>query len=159
DPYALAGDGVRFFGSDRALSNIVGDGAEMGLLMAGSDIFGGASLRVGDADLTPAVTGATRLADLAGARGEGVARGSIRITNAGSAAVIDLSAADTVDDVLNAINASGIGVTASIVGGNAIQLSGAAVTVSEAGGTTAASLGLLKPPGAIVTGDDLGARL
>ena len=82
--------------------------------------------------------------------GRGVQRGKIRITDrSGASTEIDLTAAQTIDDVLDAINsASGINVTASTRGG-AIRLTdrtGQTVSnlkVQEVGrGTTAASLGL-----------------
>lgn len=48
--------------------------------------------------------------------GQGVARGSIRITDrSGASADVDLSLALSVSDVLDSINASGLGVTAGVV--------------------------------------------
>jgi len=81
--------------------------------------------------------------------GTGVARGEIRITDlGGNSAVIDLSLARTVDDVIDAINAdTTINVTAS-VDGDGLKLTdivggGGTLGVQEvAGGTTAANLGL-----------------
>jgi len=82
--------------------------------------------------------------------GNGIARGSLRITDrSGAAAEIDLTAAMTVDDVLEAVNADNtINVTA-VARGDAIRLidnTGQTVSnlkVEEVGsGATAASLGL-----------------
>ncbi|HMO85806.1 MAG TPA: flagellar cap protein FliD N-terminal domain-containing protein, partial [Lacipirellulaceae bacterium] len=81
--------------------------------------------------------------------GAGVTRGKIRITDrSGAAAIIDLSYARTVDDVLQAINsASDIDVRAS-ANGDSFQLSDHSggsgnLRVQEVGGgTTAAGLGL-----------------
>jgi flagellar hook-associated protein 2 len=81
--------------------------------------------------------------------GAGVPRGKIRITDRnGDTAVIDLSFARTVDDVLDAINASvDIAVTAS-TDGDSFKLTDASggvgtLSVQEVGGgTTAAKLGL-----------------
>jgi flagellar hook-associated protein 2 len=89
----------------------------------------------------------TALSQLNG--GSGVPRGRIRITDrSGASAVIDLSQAVTVDDVLNTINnSSGINVTASI-SGDGLKLTdntGGAGTLAAANvGTTntAAALGL-----------------
>lgn len=83
-------------------------------------------------------------------QGAGIARGSIRITDKnGDSAVIDLSKALTVDDVVESINAStAINVTATAEG-DAFRLtdnSGQSGTLSVQevnGGTTAADLGLL----------------
>jgi len=92
-----------------------------------------------------------RAAELDGLNGgQGVRRGKIRITDRGGASTeIDLTAAQTIDDVLDAINsASGINVTASTRGGS-IRLTdhtgqtASNLKVQEVGrGTTAASLGL-----------------
>lgn len=84
--------------------------------------------------------------------GIGVASGSIQITDAaGSTATIDLSEAETVQDVISAINANqDIEVRASVNrAGTGLVLQdetgiGGNVTVAEvAGGTTAADLGIL----------------
>ena len=81
--------------------------------------------------------------------GDGVERGEIKITDLdGNSAVIDLSLARSVDDVLDAINnESSLNVTAS-VDGDTFVLSdavggGGTLSVQEvSGGTTAADLGL-----------------
>ena len=88
----------------------------------------------------------------------GVSRGSIRITDrSGANAVVDLSAAITLDDVIEAINgASGINVTASIAdtgaanpGRGLVITDGTGSTTSNliveevSGNTTASDLGLL----------------
>jgi flagellar hook-associated protein 2 len=88
------------------------------------------------------------LSDLNG--GNGVERGKIRITDrSGASSVVDLRFAQTVDDVIQAINSTdGVNVTASVVG-DRIQLvdeTGQTATnlkVQEVnGGQTAADLGL-----------------
>lgn len=102
------------------------------------------------------------LADLNG--GAGVKLGRIRLTDrSGESATIDLRTARTVEDVLEAINAStDVSVQAS-VSGDSIQLtdtSGGSGTLGVAevgGGTTAAGLGLVgvTPSGATLTGADI----
>lgn len=81
--------------------------------------------------------------------GAGLQRGKIRITDrSGTAAVIDLSFARNVDDVLAAINNNtDIGVNASAVGDSFVLTdssggSGSLTVAEVSGGTTAASLGL-----------------
>ena len=82
--------------------------------------------------------------------GQGVPQGSIQITDrSGATAVVNLSSAQTIDDVVNAINeTSGIRVTASTVGGHIQLTDNTGSTVSNLqvqevnGGTTAAALGL-----------------
>ena len=94
------------------------------------------------------VNPATQLSQLNG--GDGIARGAITITDrSGASQTIDLTASQTIDDVVNAINqATGVRVQASI-SGDALVLTdktgqtGGNLTVSDVGnGTTAADLGL-----------------
>ncbi len=96
--------------------------------------------------------------------GAGVVRGKIRLTDrSGVSAVVDLSAARTVGDVLKAINDNGVAsITASTVG-DALVLTDhtgqttANLAVQEIGaGTTAAGLGLLgSVASATKTGSDV----
>ncbi|MHC4976138.1 MAG: flagellar filament capping protein FliD [Planctomycetota bacterium] len=91
----------------------------------------------------------TLLSELNG--GAGIKRGTFVITDeAGASATIDLSKAITANDVLDAINASGIGVSATIDDDRFVLTDttdtpgGSELTVTETfGGTTAASLGIL----------------
>ncbi len=158
EPFTAAAGGIRFNGGDDApAGRIDGTGRGIDFLAKPSDVFGGNSRRVGTADLDPVVTAATRLSELAGARGQGVERGSIRITNAGATAIVDLSDADTVGDIMSRIDASGIGVTTSLSAtpGN-ITINGGSVTVGELGQATAADLGLVQTtPSATVAGAGL----
>jgi flagellar hook-associated protein 2 len=95
--------------------------------------------------------------------GRGVAGGSIAITDrSGRSAVVDLSGATTVSDVLDAINTTtGIGVRASVSGDRIViaDTTGATASdlaVEEAGGTTAADLGILGSSSSpTVTGADI----
>lgn len=82
--------------------------------------------------------------------GAGLALGSMTITNrAGASASVDLSGSRTVRDMIDAINAAGIGVTASVnIENNGIQLtdttseSGNLIVVNDPGSTIATQLGL-----------------
>lgn len=161
EPYVMAGSGVKYVGGERGRELLVGaNGATLDTLVDADTVFGGISRRVGTTDISPAATAATRLDDFDGARGRGVERGAIRLTNAGVSAVVDLSDADTLGDVITRINASGIGVTASLGPGNALQLAGSSVTVGDVTGQAAADLGLLTAtPTASVTGADLRPRI
>lgn len=101
--------------------------------------------------------------------GNGVSSGQIKITDrSGASATIDLRAAQTVDDVLDAINSnSNINITASIdrqaAGGDAFKLTDntggtGSIQVQEIGlGTTAADLGFNNTPiaAAEVVGSDV----
>jgi flagellin-like hook-associated protein FlgL len=153
-PFVSEAGGVRFVGSERVLLNAFDEGTDLPFMVNGADVFGALSTRVqGSADLTPAVTAQTRLADLRGATGAGVRRGFVVISNGTSTATVDLRLADTVGEVVNAISASGLGtVTASIGPSGNVVLSGGPgdnITVADsAGGTTASDLGILTPVGA-----------
>ncbi len=114
-------------------------------VVSDSDPLGGGTLRFRFGD---DVLRSAGLEQLGG--GAGVVRGRIRITDrSGASAEIDLSTAQSIDDVLEAINANGtINVTATAAG-DRIRLqdntgqSAANLKVQEVGrGTTAASLGL-----------------
>lgn len=117
-----------------------------------------------DTDATPiAPNGATLTFEPAGARldsstvlsqlngGAGISRGFIRITDrSGATALIDLSTAYTVDDVLDAINnATGVNVTASVQGDGLVITDNTGQTASnlvvqDVGTTgTASSLGIV----------------
>ncbi len=98
------------------------------------------------ADLNPRLTRGTALADLAGGAGIDLA-GGLRITNGGITVELDLSSAETMQDVLNAINNAGLNVQAEInAAGTGINVlnavSGTTMTIGETGGTTATDLGI-----------------
>jgi flagellar hook-associated protein 2 len=96
--------------------------------------------------------------------GQGVARGKISVTDrSGASATVDLSAARTIDDVVNDINqTAGIHVQASI-SGNTLAIndksgstSGNLVVQDVAGGATAANLGIAgSAAGNTITGSNL----
>src|SRR5690606_5548338 len=116
----------------------------------GAEVWGALSTRIeSSTDNTPALTPGTRLADLAGAQGKGVQKGVIKISDGTTAANVDLTRADTMQDVVNAINNAGIGAVTASLTTDGIQISGAAtdnITVNEiGGGATAADLGIRMP--------------
>jgi flagellin-like hook-associated protein FlgL len=109
-------------------------------------------------DLQPSLDHDTPLSSLR--QGQGISAGSIRITDrSGGTAVIDLSTAITIGDVIDTINATGLEVTAAInEGNNGLVITDTAgfptqnLTITEVGsGTTASALGLVADrPGTIV---------
>ena len=123
------------------------------------------------ADVDRVVSLLTPLADLHGGAGIDQASGLI-ITNGSDSQTIDLSAAATVEDALNAINGAGLYVRAEIgeagTGVNVLNaLSGVSLTIGESGGSTATDLGVRSMPASVrlselnnglgvssVTGDD-----
>jgi flagellar hook-associated protein 3 len=166
-PFAETNGGVKFVGSERLLTNTYDENTKLPFQVDGEEVFGALSSRVkGTADLSPSVTTATRLADLNGAAGNGIHLGSVQISDGTTVKVVDLSGADTINDIINTINAAGAGVTASIApGGTALQLTGGGgsnITVTEVGGgTTATDLGILNTTGAgtTLTGTSVGPKL
>ena len=169
-PFTSVAGGVRYNGTGRVLSNRFDDNTDQAFTVSAQDVFGGFSGQVrGTADISPTITGATRLDDLGGAAGQGVSKGAIQISNGTTTKVVDLSGADNFANVIAAINAAGVGgITASIAGGgDRLVLTGGAgdnITVSEVGGgTSAAGLGILTPvgggAGTPVNGADLQPRV
>lgn len=112
---------------------------------------------VAGAALDPALTKDTLLGDLF--NGAGIAANGLTITNQVSGQTFTstlgatvFGAANTVEDVLNAVNTSGTYATARInASGTGIdivsKLSGGRLTIAENGGATAAQLGLLSTLG------------
>lgn len=100
----------------------------------------------------------TNLSDLNG--GAGVSRGKLTISvSGGSSATVDLSTAITIDDVLEQINAAGVGVTARASGDGLVLAhdTGSEFTVANvAGYTTAQSLGIA---GVSASGTLTGSRI
>ncbi len=148
-PFVENNGGIQFVGSSTTLANTVDEHTQVGFMVDGNAVFGALSTRIqGSADLSPALSAATRLIDLKGAGGDGVRPGLISIsTGVGAPVIVDLSKADTMEDVVNAINTAGLGVTASIpAGGKNLTLTGApgdnlAVT-DIGGGSMAQDLGI-----------------
>ncbi len=143
---------------------IIGRSVSIPRSAGGADAFGALSAEIlGRADLDPRATASTKLADLSG--GAGVRTGRIEVADGlGGTAIIDLSAAESLGDVIDLVNATGL-VTASIsAAGNGLELAatGGNITVAEVeGGRTASDLGILNTSGAgaVLTGGDVDPRL
>ncbi len=152
-PFVADLGGVRFAGSDHMLQNSYDDGTTLSFTANGAEIFGAMDASIAGANVAPtsgAITPLTKLADLNG--GAGIDTTGMVITNGAKTATIDLSAATTVEDLLNAINGSGTGAVAQInADGTGIELTnsvqGLTMTVAENGGNTASQLGLLNTTG------------
>jgi flagellin-like hook-associated protein FlgL len=152
-PFVPENGGMKFVGSANVLSNAFDENSTRPFMVSGEEVFGALSTRVqGTADLTPSLTAATRLADISGVAGNGIRKGVININNGTINANVDLSGADTLGDVVDAINAAGVGTVTATLGARGINLTGGAgenITVTEVGaGTTAADLGVLRAVGA-----------
>jgi flagellin-like hook-associated protein FlgL len=169
-PFAETPAGVTFRGNATKLNNTFNENVVLPFSVDGAALFGAIASRVeGSADISPAITTATRLSELRGASGDGIRKGSILISNGTTSATIDLSNADSVGDVIDAINAAGIGsITAGIAsGGTTLELTAGGsddISINEVGGgKSAADLGILQTSGAgagnTVTGLDVQARV
>jgi flagellar hook-associated protein 3 len=167
-PFATTSGGVQFVGSTNVLQNAYDVNTIQPFMINGANVFGALSRRVqGSADLTPNLAMTTRIADLRGANNDGVHLGVISISDGSTSALVDLSKADSVGDIVNAINNAAPGaITASITGkGLTLSTTGADnITVQDVGnGTTASDLGIVKTtgggPGAPVTGASIQAKI
>ncbi|NOZ38714.1 MAG: hypothetical protein GXP24_00630 [Planctomycetes bacterium] len=162
-PYTFEGDNVVYQGDDRQIRNYSDIGVLFSSSISGQEVFGGISAAVeGTIDLNPPVNAETRLSSLRSGRGINP-NGSLQITNTttNQVAIVDLSRATTIGDVVKLIEdnpPTGSQVDVTITGdGIQIQLSdGDSLSISEVGtGTTARELGLLGfgSPSTIVSED------
>lgn len=92
-------------------------------------------------DLDPKLTELTPVSSLSGVT---VPMGTIRLENAGQVRDLDLSGAETVRDIMNAVEGLGIGISVEINRGQdrlnfVNELSGGAMSISEVGGGVAAT--------------------
>jgi len=152
-PFVTNGSGVEFVGSQNVLKNAFDANTNLAFMVNGAQAFGQLPATVpSSANLTPNLTGATRLNDVGGTSNDGVHLGSIVVGNGSVSATIDLSKATSVQDVINTINAAGVGGITASIGGQGMTLSGAAgdnITVKDiGGGKTATDLGILRATGA-----------
>jgi flagellar hook-associated protein 3 FlgL len=163
---------LRYGGSGDGMITDLGFQRGVPITMSGETAFGALSARVkGDADLDPLLTTSTRLSDLHGALGTGVALGSFNVDVNGMDVVVDVTTAHTVQDVIDALQTAiqtvdaGATVTVDAASGNSLRITpsgGVTVTVSDLGSEgTAADLGLTGtytgPGGA--AGSDINPRM
>lgn len=171
-PFTTMLDGIRYIGSGQGMRGDLGLASDVRLTISAEQAFGALSGRVeGERDLDPSMTSATRLSELRGANGTGVRAGSIEIDVNGTITQVDLSDADSVGDVLDALNATiqatDPGAVASIdaATGDRIAVTPSAgfniVIRDSNSSTTAGDLGLAGtyPGGSTTTGSDLDPRL
>lgn len=156
-------DGFRYTGRADGLYTDLGDQLATPITIGADQALGALSSRVeGHVDLNPAVTLSTRITDLDGARGLGVAPGAIRIsiddgTPPPTDVSVDLTGAVTVGEALtaieSAIRAADVGaLSGAFPGGVAVNGTGNGVAFNVAGGYTLTITDL----GGGTTGADLG---
>lgn len=173
--------GFRYVARGTGLVTDLDLGDRIPVTLGGENTIGQLSSRIrGTADLNPSLTPATRLDDLAGARGLGIAAGTVTYSfNGGPDATIDLADADTVQNVLDRLSSSirqyeaDNGVT--ILGPGGVSIAGGAITIDvvpgppdpqlafrdAGGGATGADLGLTSAPfeSTVASGADLNPRV
>lgn len=169
-PFELLGSGaVRYNGDAAGIDSHLGPSFLMANNIDGAAAFNALTAPVAK-DVNPALTLATRLADLHG--GAGVPLGPVQVTvndgvNPVQSVAVDLTGAETIGDVKTRLQAAFSpgppGLTVAInPAANGLQLtpSGGTVAVAEApGGITADQLGILSPAVAAVIGGDVNAAL
>ncbi len=166
-PFERTAGGVIYHGdAGRMQSMIDTDLTEDSFTVSGQEFFNALSPEMrGVVDLDPAVTRATRISDLNGARGQGIEDGRIRVTTNAGTVEIDLRGAATVGDVLDRLTAElppDLMVQLGPRGLVFTPLGGPGpISIAEVGGGhTAADLGLAGDyPGPTLYGVDLDPRL
>jgi len=169
-PFSSSGSGgVQYNGQLDELSTVADRSGSIPYSFNGHEVFGALSSRVrGAVDLDPNLTTDTRLSDLDGTLGEGIRLGSIIVSDGSNAAVVDLTGAATVGDVIDAIeSATPATIHATINStGDGIRIYSDLptddITVVEVGaGTTAHDLGIFNDSGAggDLQGADVNVRL
>jgi len=161
--------GVRYTGSTQNLLNDMGALVDLPFNANGLDALGALSSRVKTlVDLDPQAHAGVKLSEIDGARGRGYAAGAVEMTINGGLTVVDLTTADTLDDVVTRINdaitnaSPGAGSIALGPGGFSLTANaGNTITITDAaGGFTAADLGIdTTATSATVAGGDLNVRL
>jgi flagellar hook-associated protein 3 len=175
-PFTQLHGGVEYHGDASAILAHVDEAQDAQINLTGNDIFGVLSGQVsGWVDLDPALEEDTRLADVKGTTGNGVADGRILISldSPATGFTVDLAPADTIGDVIDLINnaAEQAGLTvgagnqfyASInAAGDGIQIvvGGGNVTITDISeGTTARDLGIRGTAAGTLVGSDIDPRL
>lgn len=173
--------GFRYVGRGDGLYTDLDPSDDIPITIGGDNAIGAVSARLRSRlDLNPDLSADTRLSDLRGGRGLGIARGAIQFSfDGGPLADIDLAGADTAQDVADRVTAAinqyetDNGVT--ILGPGGVGFAGGALTVDVVGGapnpqltfndigsgTTAQDLGLSQAPfdATDADGADLNPRL
>ncbi len=98
--------GYRFGADGEGLRIDLGPGVDVPLTLGPGSPLGGTSARVrGFTEIRPPVTDDTPVADLRGARGQGIELGEFLLNIDGETEAVDLSGADTAGDIADAIEA------------------------------------------------------
>jgi flagellin-like hook-associated protein FlgL len=134
--------GYRFVGQGDGLFTDLDIARSVPITIGANAAVGTTSARVrGSTDLNPQLTPTTRLADVGGARGLGITLGTVEFSvNAGTAVRVDLSAADSVQDVADrletAIRDYEAANTVTVLGAGGVSLHGSSLRFDMAAGQT-----------------------
>ncbi|MEM9414898.1 MAG: flagellin [Planctomycetota bacterium] len=161
--------GIRYLGTDVNLFNDVGGIRDEQFTSNGFEAFGALSTRVrSQVDLDPQASPGILLSDINGARGEGFSAGSINLTVNSASTTVDLSTANSLEDVGVLINFAieqldpGAGSVELVQAGYTLDATpGNTITIADPqGGVAAADLGLnLSATSTTVLGSNLNVRL
>ncbi len=173
--------GFRYVGRGEGLFTDLDPADDIPITIGGENAIGSVSARLRSRlDLNPDLSAETRLADLRGGRGLGVSDGSVAFSfDGGPTATVDLSGADTVQDVADLLTAAiqqyETDHSVTVLGPGGVSISGGALSIdvvpgapnpplvfSEIGsGTIGRDLGLAQSPfdAADPDGEDLDPRL
>ncbi len=173
--------GFRYVATGNGLTADLDSAADVPITLGGNNAIGATSARVrASRDLNPALTPQTRLADVRGARGQGIAGGTVSFSfDGGPTSQVDLTGAEDIEDVLAALTSAirtyetDQGVT--ILGPGGVSVSGGSISIDVVGGvpdprltfsdvangTTAQDLGLSQSPfeATVANGADLDPKL
>lgn len=157
-PLVEMNGGFRYVGQGNGLLADLGFADSVPITLGASSAFGATSASVkSSVDLNPDLTGSTRLKDLNGARGLGVTLGPVQFAfNGGPVATVDLSGADTVQDVVtklsNAIQKYESDNSVTVLAGAGVTTSGGALQINVASGGSL----VFTDVGSAITAQDLG---
>lgn len=139
-PVSAFGGGYRFSGEVGGMTAALGAVSDVPITLGANNAIGALSNRIrGSVDLDPALTSDTRLSDINGARDLGIESGVVQMSyNGGVTIDVDLSGADTIGDVADALEAAIIQYEAdnavTILGPGGVSIAGGALDFDIAGG-------------------------
>lgn len=169
-PFIDALGGVAFVGDIGEMFTRISEDLFAAINVPGSRVFDALSDQIASGvDLTPILTEGVRMEDITGAAGGNISSGVLVFNETDGAGVYtaDLSTADTLGDIANAINAAataaGSSLTAEVTDtGLTITPGSTAVTITDrSNGIVASDLGILTKDAttAAIVGDPLSARI
>ncbi len=161
--------GVRYVGATTNMQGDFGLGTTLDFNTNGAEALGALSTRViSEVDLNPFPTANTKLKDLGGVLEQGIRKGTLNVTINGSEVFVDLTTADSVNDIVVRVN-NAIASVDPTAGSLAINGAGYALTatagntvsISDVGtGKAAADLGIvISATSATIAGGDLNPKL